>query len=603
VSVNVVPKTWELTVGADDKWRTKPPADNLAPTVPTNPVAQAVSSSLIRVSWTASTDSQSSVAYYIVERALTSGGSYSQVGTPATTTYDDASVLASTQYFYRVKAVDGSPLANTSAASSVVNATTPAGAALTWQTLTASYLPVIPGLVGFGMSTPGGSGRHLGTPATTVCIVNTLSNSRTVGSLFQANPPIYKCSLLYALRMSVPRVIVFEVSGVLDLQRTEIAIGRYMTYAGQTAPSPGFHIKNGSINAIGGDQVFWHHSNYNGDQASGQDSGARRNLSMGAAGTSNYVAAWCSGFWSSDQAFDCSVGGSNFTIVHCFAAEALCDSIHPKGQHGYGMLFENGVTNVSLYRTIIAHVIERDPLTRSPNAFIGNNLIYNSKGMNINMPSIPSAVGKGGYGMNPENYQGVTTQTNIEGNLFIKGPNFSSLYGGDKGIYLQVAPATFGILSGSRIYLASNHAIDFGTVTTQSDLYRTGGTLGANVMVSARISASFPEGMVVQDPKANGYAQLMTETCGARPGDRTAGRDATVAGHIMAKVNGAGDQGTGINTPPGGALTAANNTRDLLSSSAMNGDPLPNGSDRDTVQASGYTKLEEWLYRQHLAVM
>jgi hypothetical protein len=250
----------------------------------------------------------------------------------------------------------------------------------------------------------------------------------------------------------------------------------------------------------------------------------------------------------------------------------------------------------------MAHFIERMPLTRAPLCFVGNNLIYNSKGQNINMPNL-SPTGKGGYGTNPQNYQSITSQTNFESNLLIKGPNFSSQYGGTKQMFLQGQTSTFSYLAGSKLYLANNHAIDFGTVTTQNDLYSSGGTLPANLIAVARIAAAFPEGMRLLDPKANGYAQLMVDTCGMRPGDRAAGREATVAGHIMAKINGTAGTGTGVNAPPGGPITAANNTRDIFNSTLMAGDPCPNGTDRDAVQASGYTKLEEWLYRQHLRVM
>lgn len=601
MTANAVAKTWELAVGADGKRHSKPPLDNLAPTIPTNPLAQAVSSSLIRISWTASTDSQSTVAYYIVERATSLAGSYSTVATPATTTYDDVSVAASTQYFYRVKAVDGSPLANTSAASAIVNATTPAGAALQWTVYEPDYVSVIQGQAGWGFNQPGGSGAHLTTPATTVCIVNTRSNDRTVGTLYQANPPIYKCSLPFAMRMTVPRVIVFEVSGVCDLQRTENASAPYMTYAGQTAPSPGFHIKNGSMRVLGGNQVVWHMSNYNGDEASGQDSGARRNLSMGAAGTSNYVAAWCSGFWSSDQAFDCSVGGSDFGIVHCLLAEALCDSIHPKGVHGFAVLFEHTTTRVQFTRNVIAHFIERDPLSRSPLAYVGNNLVYNAKGQSINMPSV-SATGIGGYGMNPSNYSGVVTQTNLEGNFLIKGPNFSTKYGGNKPIHL-IGGGTYGFVAGSKVYLKDNIAFDFGTITTQNDLWTSSGTLPSGLISSSRLTSAVPPFVTLENIGALGMAQLFAETCGARPGDRTAGRDAIVMTHFLNKLAGSGDMGTGLNAPPSGPITAANNTRDLLSSVAMSGDPMPNGTDRDTIQASGRSKLTEWLYRQHVAVL
>jgi hypothetical protein len=603
VAKTIAAKTWRLAAGADNIRRSKPPLDTIAPTVPTGVSATALSSSAIRVDWTASTDSQSGVAHYVVERSPNGTTGWTQIATPNALTYTDTSCAAATTYYYRVSSVDGSLQANTSAASSTVNATTMAGAALQRTVLTPRYLPVIPGLAGGGMNTPGGSGRHLPTPATTLCVVDTLSNSRTTGTQTQSNPSVYHCSLPFAWRMSVPRVIVFKVSGVIDLQKTEVASGRYLTYAGQTAPSPGIFIKNGSPNGVGGDQLFWHFADYNGDEASLQNSEARRNLSLGATGTSNYVAAWCSGFWSSDQAFDASVGGSNFTFVHCFLGEGLCDSIHPKGQHGYAALFEHACANVSFYRNVIAHFIERDPLTRSPNCLIANNLIYNAKGQNINMPSIPSATGKGGYGQNPGCYNGVVTETNIESNLYIKGPNFSSQYGGTKPIYLQGATSAFALLAGSKIYLANNRAIDFGTITSQNDLWSSGGTLPANLIVASRLAGSWPEGMVLEDPGAAGFAQLIVDTAGARPGDRAAGREAAVASHIMNKLAGSGDMGTGLNAPPSGPITAANNTRDIFNSAAMGGDPCPNGTDRDTVQASGYTKLEEWLYRQHLAVM
>lgn len=591
---NAVAKTWELVVGADGKRHSKPPLDNLAPTIPTNPLAQAVNSSLIRVSWTASIDSQSVVAYYIVERATSFAGTYTQVGTPAATTYDDSSVAQSTTYYYRIKAVDGSPLANVSAASAIVNATTPAGAALQWAVFEPDYVSVIEGQAGWGFNQPGGSGAHLTTPATTVCIVNTRSNDRTLGTLYQASPPIYKCSLPFAMRMSVPRVIVFEVSGVCDLQRTENASAPYMTYAGQTAPSPGFFIKNGSMRVLGGNQVVWHMQNYNGDEASGQDSGARRNLSMGAAGTSNYVAAWCSGFWSSDQAFDCSVGGTDFSIVHCLLAEALCDSIHPKGVHGYAVLFEHTTTRVSMIRNVIAHFIERDPLSRSPLAYVGNNLVYNSKGQTV--------VPIGGYGMNPSNYNGVVTQTNLEANYLIKGPNFSSTYGGNKPIHL-IGGGTYGFVAGSKVHLRDNIAHGFGTITTQNDLWTSSGTLPSGLISSSRLTAAVPDFVSLENIGALGMAQLFADTCGARPGDRAAGRDAVVMTHFINRLAGSGDEGTGLNAPPSGPITAANNTRDLLSSSAMAGDPLPNGTDRDAIQGNGKSKLTDWLYRQHLAVL
>ncbi|HET9446765.1 MAG TPA: hypothetical protein VFO35_10925, partial [Steroidobacteraceae bacterium] len=47
-------------------------------------------------------------------------------------------------------------------------------------------------------------------------------------------------SLLAALETDGPRIVVFEIGGVIDFAQREIKITKpYLTVAGQTAPSPG----------------------------------------------------------------------------------------------------------------------------------------------------------------------------------------------------------------------------------------------------------------------------------------------------------------------------------------------------------------------------
>jgi len=96
-----------------------PPADTVAPSVPAGVTAVAQSASSILVSWTASTDATGISGY----RVFRDGGA-TAVSTVTTTSYTDAGLAASTAYSYTVVAVDSSPAANASAASSAVNATT-----------------------------------------------------------------------------------------------------------------------------------------------------------------------------------------------------------------------------------------------------------------------------------------------------------------------------------------------------------------------------------------------------------------------------------------------------------------------------------------------
>lgn len=73
----------------------------LAP-VPAGVTATSVSASQINLSWTASL----SAATYNVKRATVSGGPYTTIVSPATTSYNDTPLTASTTYYYVVSAVN-----------------------------------------------------------------------------------------------------------------------------------------------------------------------------------------------------------------------------------------------------------------------------------------------------------------------------------------------------------------------------------------------------------------------------------------------------------------------------------------------------------------
>src|SRR6266480_3051603 len=96
---------------------TPAPPDTTPPSVPTGLTANAVSSSQINLSWTASSDNVG-VSGYRVYR----GGT--QIATPGTTSFTDTGVSPSTTYSYTVAAYDAA--GNLSAQSSPASATTPA---------------------------------------------------------------------------------------------------------------------------------------------------------------------------------------------------------------------------------------------------------------------------------------------------------------------------------------------------------------------------------------------------------------------------------------------------------------------------------------------
>jgi len=126
VAKNANAASFTLALDPDGWYRSAPPGDTTAPTVPTNVSVAVGGQSSLTVSWTASTDVQSGVAYYTVYRATSAAGTYSSIGTTLLTSFTDTALTASTTYWYKVSATDAAETPNTSAQSSAASGTTSA---------------------------------------------------------------------------------------------------------------------------------------------------------------------------------------------------------------------------------------------------------------------------------------------------------------------------------------------------------------------------------------------------------------------------------------------------------------------------------------------
>ncbi|WP_114778603.1 LamG-like jellyroll fold domain-containing protein [Botryobacter ruber] len=117
---------WEKNGSPNQQWRLLPvgaPIEFTAPSAPGNLVATANAES-VRLEWTASPEAD--VAGYTIFRKESASGEYNTIARNVTTTsFVDNSATLGVQYFYKIKAVDGS--LNRSAYSSEVSAT-PTGA-------------------------------------------------------------------------------------------------------------------------------------------------------------------------------------------------------------------------------------------------------------------------------------------------------------------------------------------------------------------------------------------------------------------------------------------------------------------------------------------
>ncbi len=75
----------------------------LAPAAPSNMIFSLVTENSMRVNWQ---DNSTNEANFEIQRSLTAGTGFVEVGTPATSYFDDSGLGEDTEYFYRVRAVN-----------------------------------------------------------------------------------------------------------------------------------------------------------------------------------------------------------------------------------------------------------------------------------------------------------------------------------------------------------------------------------------------------------------------------------------------------------------------------------------------------------------
>ncbi|HUR21227.1 MAG TPA: hypothetical protein VMZ90_10490 [Vicinamibacterales bacterium] len=417
-------------------------------------------------------------------------------------------------------------------------------------------LPVIPGSAGFGMDTKAGRGGK----------VYKVTNLNASGA----------GSLRACVDASGPRTCVFEISGAIKLPYDLIIRNGQLRIAGQTAPSPGIMLRGAAIRVTTSDVVIQHIRVRTGDDANHQDPENRDSLKIG--GTEdkparNVVIDHCSFSWSIDELASTWGPHDNVTFTNNIFAEPLHDSLHPdydgvgKMPHGYGVLFgQYPNSSITFTGNLLAHIVERNPLSRAAEFVFVNNVIYDRGTMDLDVQAENQKIHK----------------SSVVGNVFIQGPSFSR---DTKPIFVHTN-GTFKLGAGSRVFVKDNRSPDLGGAYSAL-VTLTGGDVISSLMTQSSAPV-WNSGLTALTSLNNVVYSHVLENAGARPKDRDA-VDKRIVLDVRKRTGGiincvAANGSTRCKKNGGGWPKLAANRRTLT---------LP--ANHASTASNGYSNLENWL--------
>ncbi len=422
----------------------------------------------------------------------------------------------------------------------------------------AQALPVIPGGAGYGMDTRAGRGGRV------IRVTNV--NASGAGSLKAC------------IDATGARVCIFDVSGYIRITSDLIVRNPYLTIAGQTAPAPGITIRGAALRINSTHDILVQHIRVRaGDDANGPNPDNRDSLKIEgstAIPVRNIVIDHCTFSWAVDELASVWGPHDNITFSNNIFSEPLHESIHPNTsgggmmKHGFGVLLGTSASGgrITMVNNLFAHVVERNPLTRSRELVFVNNVIYNRMTRDIDVQT--------------EN--GRVTKSSIRGNVFLRGPSYVT---DARPIYVRTN-TPLSLVVGSKVYIYDNLAPESGTTIAQQMVMTGGPRISGLTTTTAPV---WNTGLTAR-PTAN-YQVLgsVLGHVGARPTNRD-NTDRRVVQQVRDRA------GQVINCVSANGSSRCNKNAGGWSSLAQNRRALTLPANPSSVASNGYTNLENWLH-------
>jgi pectate lyase len=219
-------------------------------------------------------------------------------------------------------------------------------------------LPAFPQAEGFGAYAKGGRGGK-------VIFVDNLNDD---------GPG----SLRAAVNDSVPRIVIFRVSGTVELQSELRVTNPYITIAGQTAPGDGICLKNFPLKIHRTNDVIVRGIRVRPGIELLKEGGSTDGIAVEF--SRNVIVDHCTASWSTDEILNTNNKNSDVTVQWCIFSESLNNSTQGR-EHGYAATL--GGTRTSIHHNLFAHNKGRNPSIgggdrdRRSELDIRNNVVYN----------------------------------------------------------------------------------------------------------------------------------------------------------------------------------------------------------------------------------